>query len=180
MLHSSSDNPTNSLFVSTTVSVTEIVFFARASSTDIKLNFAMYSFRCASRHSNQTSGGTARCAAIFVNSYWSLKPITANASSCWLGCTSSKKFLVNSSFECCAVQFWLLLIVEMTLLCLKEPLFMASEPLVYGLKGFPCESVGIPAFLLAFKVIVLAIISLLSSRFFENSGCFSSISFSFL
>ena len=57
---------------------------------------------------------------------------------------------------------------------------MASEPLVYGLKGFPFESVGIPAFLLAFKVIVLAIISLLSSRFFENSGCFCSISFSFL
>ena len=48
---------------------------------------------------------------------------------------------------------------------------MASEPLVYGLKGLPFESVDIPAFLLAFKVIVLAIISLLSSRYFENRGC---------
>ena len=51
------------------------------STTDIELNFAMYSFLCATLHLNQTAAGTARCAAIFDNSYWSLEPMTANVSS---------------------------------------------------------------------------------------------------
>ena len=58
-----------------------MVFLERASSTDIELNFAMYSFLCAILHSNQTSAEKARCAPIFDNSYWSLKPMTANVSS---------------------------------------------------------------------------------------------------